>query len=172
MSMWAKNAIPAHLIWTIVDIWFTTYPSLLVHVNIECSLRKQRHWPRSRWSFRMIHAKFFCPIDTLTSIFYSLPSSISVTLKNFNYFNFFFLHIHIVQDVMIAKVWAIKVGLTQKYAISKKSTIFIQLSWYSTKIIYQWASHFAKISAWLEENCRSFTNSIFLSQSYFLLLMI
>ena len=65
-----------------------------------------------------------------------------------------------------------KIGLAHKCAINKKSAIFIQSSWYSNKITYPWASYFAKISAWLEENCRFFSISTFLSQSYFLLLIL
>ena len=40
------------------------------------------------------------------------------------------------------------------------------------KIIYPRASHYAKISVRLEENCRFFTITIFLIHSYFLLLII
>ena len=41
-------------------------------------------------------------------------------------------------------------------SIDKKSAVFIQSGWYSTSIFYPWASHFGKISAELEENCRFF----------------
>ena len=55
--------------------------------------------------------------------------------------------------------------------IMKKSTFFIQSSWYSTKIPYSWVSHIGRILAEMAENCRLFTNSILQSQSYFLLLI-
>ena len=50
-----------------------------------------------------------------------------------------------------------KIGLAQQCAIDKESAIFIQSTWYFTKITYPGVRHFAKISAWLEENCRFFT---------------
>ena len=60
-----------------------------------------------------------------------------------------------------------KIGLAQKYDIDEKSAVFIQSSWYSTNISYPRASHFGKISAWLEENYSFFDDSMSLSQSYF-----
>ena len=54
-----------------------------------------------------------------------------------------------------------EIELAQKYDDNKKSAIFIQLGWYSTKIFYPWASQFDKTSAGLEENCRCFVNIIF-----------
>ena len=62
--------------------------------------------------------------------------------------------------------------MAQKCAIDKEYAIFISSSWHSTKITYPWANHFSEISDWLEENCRFFSNSIFLSQSYFSLLIL
>ena len=44
-----------------------------------------------------------------------------------------------------------KVGLNQKYAINKNSTIFIQLSWYSTKMASSWVGNFDRISTWWDE---------------------
>ena len=52
-------------------------------------------------------------------------------------------------------------------SIRKKSAIFIQSGWYSTKIFYPWASQFGKISAGLEENCRFFANIIILASPIF-----
>ena len=40
MSKWTLDKPPTHLTWTDVDIWLTTYPSLLVHVVIECPLAR------------------------------------------------------------------------------------------------------------------------------------
>ena len=36
----------------------------------------------------------------------------------------------------------------------KKSTIFIQSSWYSGNFIYSWVNHFHQVSYWLGQNCR------------------
>ena len=61
------------------------------------------------------------------------------------------------------KVWTIKKMTSLKMFYLKRSAIFIQSGFYFTKIFYQWASQFGKISAGLEENCRFFANIMILA---------
>ena len=66
------------------------------------------------------------------------------------------------------RIWQIKydqskIGLTQKCANSKRSTIFFQSSWYFSKMTSSWMGNFGNISAWLNENGRFFINSTNLS---------
>ena len=65
----------------------------------------------------------------------------------------------------------LKIGLAQKFANSKKSTIFFQSSWYFSKMTNSWIDNFGRILAGLNENCKFFIKSKFLCQSYFLLLI-
>ena len=74
------------------------------------------------------------------------------------------------------KVWFEKNGtaLALKLAKSKKSTNFSLSLWNLAKIASSWVGSIAWITAWLAENCRFWTNTIFLVQclffgSYFIL---
>ena len=60
--------------------------------------------------------------------------------------------------------------LAQKWAINEKSIIFIQSLWNFVKMTMSWIVKIAKFWAWLDKNYGFFINSIFQSQSHFLLL--
>ena len=52
--------------------------------------------------------------------------------------------------------------LAQKYAINKKSTIFVSSLWNLVKMTNSWLDYIGRISAQLDVNCGFFTNSIFI----------
>ena len=85
-------------------------------------------------------------------------SSAILKLQNFGFWKS--THLEGVQKV---------IALAQKYAINKKSTIFVSSLWNLVKMTNSWVDYIGRISAQLDVNCGFFTNSIFLGQcNYFL----
>ena len=58
-------------------------------------------------------------------------------------------------------------GLVQKYAINKKSTILMLPCWNFGNLTYPWVGHFDQVSSKLHKNWQFFINSTFLGQSHF-----
>ena len=61
-------------------------------------------------------------------------------------------------------------ALAPKYAISEKSTIFVQFLWNFVKIITSWGNYFHQVLWGLKKNCGFFTIGQCLSVSGFVLL--
>ena len=71
---------------------------------------------------------------------------------------------------ILSKVWVKKTRHAQKFAISKKSTNFVQSSWNLVKMIAICVNHFYQISWGLDKNCDFFfTNGQFFNVGPFLL---
>ena len=60
-----------------------------------------------------------------------------------------------------------KLTQTQKYVHFKKTTILLQIGWYSGTFTYSWASYFDQVSQLQDKNCGFFIMNIFLSLGQF-----
>ena len=59
--------------------------------------------------------------------------------------------------------------LDQRYAVNEKFTIFVKILWNFVKQTIPWKGKIAKVWAWSGKNWGFFINSLFQSQSHFLL---